>query len=74
MSNWKDDCREHKEQTGLSWDEYHARYFVHRHELDDLHTQIETLTEHVEANKNTYQKMQRELHEVRALVNHGGWE
>jgi len=70
MSNWKDDCREHKEETGLSWAEYHERYFVHRHQLDDLHTQIETLTEHVEANKNTYQKMQRELHEVRALVNH----
>jgi len=67
--SWKDDCREHKAETGLSWDEYHNRYFVHRHELDDLHTQIETLTEHVEANTNTYQKMQRELHEVRVLVN-----
>jgi len=67
--SWKDDCREHKDETGLSWAEYHERYFVHCDDLDDLHTQIKQLTEHVEANTNTYQKMQRELHEVRVLAN-----
>jgi len=65
--SWKDDYRSEKDKSGLTWDEYHARYFVHRHDLDDLHTQIKQLTEHVEANKNTYKKMQHELHELRVM-------
>jgi len=65
--SWKDDHREHKEETGLSWSDYHDRWFVHRSELDDLHTQIERLTEQLEATQNTYQKMHREVFEAEIM-------
>jgi len=67
IMSWKDTHREHKQATGLSWAEYHERWFVHRDELDDLHTQIERLTEQLEATQNTYQKMHREVFESRIM-------
>jgi flagellar biosynthesis chaperone FliJ len=66
--SWKEDYRQHKEETGLTWEEYHERYFTHESEIDSLRSEVETLQEHVEAVKNTYQKMQRELHEVQVLM------
>jgi len=82
---FRDEYRELKEQSGLTWDEFVSQEMHHTSELsglteqlteiERLSQQVETLSEHVEANKNTYQKMQRELHELRVLVNHeGGWE
>ena len=67
---WKEDWADHKEQTGLTWAEYHAEYFVHQDELSDLRAEIDDLTTHVEATKNSYQQLARELHEIRVLA-HG---
>ena len=68
MSNWKDDYADDKAESGLTWDEYHKRRFVHVDELDDMVDSIAQLTEHVEAVTNTYQRMQRDIHELRVLV------
>lgn len=66
--SWKDDHRSEKEQSGLTWDEFHNRRFVHVSELDSATTAIEDLAEHVRACRNEYQQMKRELHEVRVLL------
>jgi flagellar biosynthesis chaperone FliJ len=66
--SWKDDCREHKQETGLTWSEYHERYFTHEHDIDSLRAEVEELSEHVEACKNSYQDLQRELHELRVMM------
>ena len=70
MSNWKDDYADDKTESGLTWDEYHERRFVHVDELDDMADSIAQLTEHVEACRNEYRDMKRELHELRVLLNH----
>ena len=68
MSDWKDRHRDHKDETGLSWSDYHDRHFVHTSELDDMATEIERLREHVEAVTREYCDLKRELHEVRVLL------
>jgi len=68
MSDWKDRHREHKNETGLSWSDYHDRYFVHTSELDDMATEIERLREHVEAVTNEYRDLKREFHEIKVLL------
>lgn len=65
---WKDDHQEHKNETGLTWHEYHQRHFVHVDELDGMTESIKDLREHVEAVTNEYRQMKRELHEVRVLL------
>lgn len=60
---WKDDWREHKEGTGLSWAEYHDRWFVHRSEIDELHEQIERLDKHLQAATESYKQMHRDVFE-----------
>lgn len=65
---WKDDHREEKEESGLSWEEFHERRFVHVDDLDSATESIEELTEHVNAVRNEYRDMKRELHEVRVLL------
>ena len=68
MSDWKDEWRDHKDETGLSWSDYHDRHFVHTSELDDMATEIERLSEHVEAVTREYRDLKRELHETRVLL------
>ena len=66
--SWKDDYADDKAESGLTWDEYHERRFVHVDELDDMADSIAQLTEHVEAVTNTYKRMQRDIHELRVLI------
>jgi len=68
--SWKDDWREHKEQTGLSWADYHDRWFVHREDMDDLYEQMQAIQEQLEATRNTYQKMHREVFEKHIMENY----
>ena len=65
--SWKDNWRDHKEETGLSWSEYHDRWFVHRNDMDDLTEQMQAIEELLEATKNTYQKMHREVFEANIM-------
>lgn len=66
--NWKDNYREHKDETGLSWDDYHDRYFVHTDELADLESTVSELSEHVAAVTAEYKEMRHELNEVLTLL------
>lgn len=66
--SWKDDYRAQKEESGLTWDEFHERRFVHVDELDSATATLEQLDEHVRACRNEYREMKRELHEVRRLL------
>ena len=68
MSDWKDEYREHKDETGLSWADYHDRHFVHTSELDDMATEIERLSEHVDAVTREYRDLKREFHEIKVML------
>ena len=66
--SWKDDYRDAKEQSGLTWDEFHERRFVHVDDLDGATQTLEALDDHVQAVATEYQDLKRELHEVRVLL------
>ena len=66
--SWKDDYRDAKEQSGLTWDEFHERRFVHVDDLDGATKTLEALDDHVQAVATEYQDLKRELHEVRVLL------
>ena len=64
--SWKDDYRDEKQESGLTWDEFHRQRFVH---VDDIATaQVDQVCEHLDAVKREYQQLKRELHEVRVLA------
>jgi len=64
--DWRDEWRDEKEASGLTWDEFKRERFVH---VDDIGAeQIAEVCEHLEAVRNEYRDLKRELHEVRALV------
>ena len=65
--SWKDDYREEKAESGLTWDEFHERRFVHVDELDDATATLSELSEHVEACTEAYRELKNELYEVRLL-------
>lgn len=66
--SWKDDYREEKDASGLTWDEFHDRRFVHVDELDSATTTLADLRDHVDAAAREYRDMKRELQEVRRLL------
>jgi len=68
MTDWKQQYREDKDASGLTWQEYHARNFIHVSELEDATTTLQQLSEHVDACTREYREMKRELHEVRVLL------
>ena len=66
MSSWKDDYRDEKAESGLTWDEFHRQRFVH---VDDIAAaQVEQVCEHLDAVKREYQQLKRELFELRVLA------
>jgi hypothetical protein len=66
--SWKDEWRDEKDESGLTWDEFHERQFVHVSELSSATRTLEQLDKHVRACANEYREMKRELHEVRVLL------
>lgn len=68
MTDWKDRHREHKQETGLTWDEYHDRYFHHEDDVADLRETVAELTEHVQAVADAYDDLRRELWEVQEFI------
>lgn len=68
VMSWKDEWREEKDASGLTWGEFHERRFVHVDDLSSATATLEDLDEHVRACRNEYQQMKRELHEVRRLL------
>jgi len=66
--SWKDDYREDKRESGLSWAEYHDRKFVHVEDLDGMAETIAGLEESVEGLRSEYRRLRWELHEVLLLL------
>lgn len=63
---WKDQYRDRKEASGLTWDEFVDQRLVH---VDDIPTeQLDELNTHLEAVRNEYRDLKREIHEVRVLA------
>ena len=64
--SWKDDWQEEKQESGLTWDEFHRKRFVH---VDSIATaEVEQVCEHLDAVKREYQQLKRELFELRVLA------
>jgi len=66
--SWKDEYREEKDASGLTWDEFHERRFVHVDELDSATTTLSDLRDHVDAAAREYRDLKRELSEVRIML------
>ena len=66
MSDWKDDYRERKDASGLTWDEFVHQRLVH---VDDIpESELAEIREHLTAVRNEYRDLKRELHEVRVML------
>ena len=64
--SWKDDYRDEKQESGLTWDEFHRERFVH---VDSIAAaEVEQVCEHLDAVKREYQQLKRELFELRVLA------
>lgn len=66
--SWKDEWQADKKESGLTWEEYHQRRFVHVDELDDMADEINRLTEHVDAVTREYRDLKREFHEIKVML------
>lgn len=66
--SWKDEYREEKEASGLTWSEFHKRRFVHVDDLDDATQTLADLRRHVEGVENEYRDLKREFAELRILL------
>lgn len=63
---WREEYRSEKEESGLTWDEFHEKRFVHVDDIAD--EELDALREHLEAVKNEYRDLKRELFEVRTML------
>ena len=64
--SWKDTYRDKYEQSNLTWDEFVEQQLVHVDEIPE--SQLDEMNEHLEAVRNEYRQMKRELHEVRIML------
>ena len=64
--SWKDTYRDKYEQSNLTWDEFVEQRLVHVDEIPE--SQLDEMNEHLEAVRNEYRQMKRELHEVRIML------
>lgn len=66
MSSWKEDYREKKEDSGLTWNDFVRQRMVHVDEIPE--TELEAIRKELEAVKREYRDLKREVHEVRVLA------
>jgi hypothetical protein len=66
MSDWKDRHRERKEQSGLSWDDYVNQRLVHVEDIPE--SELAEIREHLEAVRNEYRDMKREVFELKTML------
>jgi hypothetical protein len=64
--SWKDQYRDRKEASGLTWDEFVDQRLVHVDDIAD--SKLDDLTEHLEAVRNEYRDLKCEVFEVRKLA------
>jgi hypothetical protein len=67
MTKFRDEYREAKEESGLTWDEFVDRKIVHRDEIDHLEQQVGQLESQVVTLTKVIKRLQRELHEANVL-------
>jgi uncharacterized protein YbaA (DUF1428 family) len=64
--SWKDDYRERKEASGLTWDEFVQQRLVH---VDDIpESELAEIREHLEAVRREYRDMKREVYELKTML------
>ena len=66
--SWKDEYRDEKADSGLTWDEFHEQRFIHVDELDGATRTLEELDENVRALTYEYQQLRRQLGEIMMLL------
>jgi hypothetical protein len=70
--SWKDQYRDRKEASGLTWDEFVDQRLVHVDDIAD--SKLDDLTEHLEAVRNEYRDLKCEVFEVRKLAESDEYE
>ena len=65
--SWKEDYRDAKEESGLTWDEFVQQRLHHSDELDDLRQDVEKLDSDIDQLTTALKRLYRELHENNVL-------
>lgn len=68
MTDWKDDYREYKDESGKTWEEFIATEMYHESELDDLRSEVERLTDRVDALVEIVRELKNHIGEVLILA------
>ena len=64
--SWKDEYRERKEASGLTWDEFVDQRLVH---VDDIpESELAEIREHLDAVRREYRDMKREVYELKTML------
>ena len=64
--SWKDEYRERKEASGLTWDEFVQQRLVH---VDDIpESELAEIREHLDAVRREYRDMKREVYELKTML------
>jgi len=65
--SWKEDYRDAKEESGLTWDEFVQQRLHHTDELDDLRQDVQELDSDIDQLTTALKRLYRELHEHNIL-------
>ena len=64
--SWKDEYRERKEASGLTWDEFVDQRLVH---VDDIpESELAEIRDHLDAVRREYRDMKREVYELKTML------
>ena len=64
--SWKDEYRERKEASGLTWDEFVDQRLVH---VDDIpESELAEIRAHLDAVRREYRDMKREVYELKTML------
>jgi uncharacterized protein YbaA (DUF1428 family) len=64
--SWKDEYRERKEASGLTWDEFVQQRLVH---VDDIpESELAEIRAHLDAVRREYRDMKREVYELKTML------
>lgn len=66
--SWKDEYRDAKDESGLTWDQFVTRRLYHEDDLQDFAGVVADLDREVEALRREYEAMRHELNQVRTLL------
>ena len=64
--SWKDTYRDKYEQSNLTWDEFVEQQLIHVDEIPE--SEIQELNAHLEAVRNEYRDMKREVYELKTIL------